>query len=361
MPEEPKYPAVISNADSDVSSRIVPIIESYVFTEARRNLGVYGERLLLRIYESAQRYIHDLVDFSGGELNGEKIEIGEWGDAELVIPVRAILSSSTDRNYETARAAIVDLMGKFLSFDNGETFQTTQILNDAEVNRLQGRMVIRVNRNIWKAMLNFTRGYRLVDVETAMRLRSIYAVRLYSLVCRSKSPLTFTLKQLRDMWELNDKYPTTAEFIRNTVDKAKAELDEKSQYSFRYTTNSSKTDPENLGRRGKLKITSITFYPVRRYVFENQKKKNLAKSIAPSVLLGREVTDILKHKFGFVNQGISNNGIVFETAKKHFDLVEFLEKIAPAALRSKNPQGYVVGAVRNRLIEDVGIPEEEIQ
>ena len=353
-------PMIISQESSDESNIYVPIIESYIFTEARRDLGIYEERLLIRILENAQRYIYDLVDFNGN-FTGDTIEIGEWGDAEITIPVSAILSGPNDHNYEKARQAVASLMDKFFSYDNGDTYQATQILNDAEVSRLKGRMIIRVNRNIWRAMLNLSKGYRTIDLDTALRLRNVYARRLYSLVCCSKTPLTFTLKQLREMWGLQNVYPTTAEFKRNTIDKAKEELDRKSQYSFTYTDNCSRTAPENIGRRGKLKITSITFYPQRRYIFENQKKKELIKGIAPSVLLGNEVTSLLKNKFGFVNQGISNNGIVFETAKKHFDLVEFLEKIAPAALRSKNPQGYVVGAVRNRLIEDVGIPEEEIQ
>lgn len=351
--------SLIRAGDRNDGNIVRNIIESYVMAEARYDVSIYAERLLIRLVEAAQKYIYGLVDFIGA-LSSEKIEIGEWGDAEINLPLRSILSGKDDRNYDKAKAAVEELMSKFLSYDDGETYKATQILNDVEMKREKGRLIVRVNRNIWRAMLDFSRGYRLIDVETVMHLRSRYAVRLYSLVCKSTDPLTFTISQLREMWGLQDRYPVVAEFLRNTVDKAKEELDRKSQYSFRYTTNCARSAPENRGRTGKLKVTSITFYPERRYVYASQTTDNLRKQIAPSLILGKETVDLLKHKFNFVDAGIRNNIKIFEAAHKNMDLFDFLEKIAPVALRTKNPQGYVVGALRRRLVEDVGIPEEEI-
>lgn len=331
------------------------VIESYVLSEARYNLGVYAQRLLYRLLESAQKYIYD-IDFQDGS-SSRQVEVGQWGDADIVLPVRSILYGDDDRNYDKARNAIEELMGKFITYDDGETYRATQILNEVEMTRLKGRMIIRVNRNLWKAMLDFSKGYRMIDIETVLKLRSGYSMRLYSLVCTAKTPLTFTIDQLRQMWDLGDRYKATKDFIRNTVDLAKEELDRVSQYSFDYTLNCSKSDPANQGRRGRLKVTSITFYPVQRIV--NLKTKDLRKQVSPSLMLGQEVVMILKNKFEFDSKGIQNNIAVFEAASKSIDLLAFLDKIAPVALRARNPQGYVVGALRKHLVQ-MGMDEEEL-
>ena len=68
---------------------------------------------------------------------------------------------------------------------------------------------------------------------------------------------------------------------------------------------------------------------------------------------------ILKNKFEFDSKGIQNNIAVFEAASKSIDLLAFLDKIAPVALRARNPQGYVVGALRKHLVQ-MGMDEEEL-
>jgi len=339
-----------------ISNELVPknVIESYVISEARYSIGVYAHRLLIRLMESAQKYIYD-IDFTDSR-SSRKVEVGQWGDAEIILPVRSILFDDDDRNYDKARSAVEELMSKFISYDDGETYRATQILNEVEMSRLKGRMVIRVNRNLWRAMLDFSKGYRTIDMETILRLRSSYAMRLYSLVAKSKTPLTYTIQQLRAMWELQDKYKATKDFIRNTIAQAKEELDRSSQYSFDYILNCSKSDPINQGRRGRLSVTSITFYPKQRIV--NAKTSELRRQISPSMMLGAEAVDILKHKFGFDSKGLQNNMDLFDIANRYDELLPFLDKVSPAAQRAKNPQGYVIAALRKHLKEDCGIDVE---
>jgi hypothetical protein len=341
-----------------ISNGMVPkkVFESYVISEARYSIGVYAHRLLIRLIESAQKYTYD-IDFADSKVS-RRVEVGQWGDAEIVLPVRSILYGEDDRNYDKAREAVEELMKKFIEYDDGETYRATQILNEVEMSRLKGRMIIRVNRNLWKAMLDFSKGYRTIDMETILRLRSSYSMRLYSLVATSTKPLTFTIQQLRDMWELNDKYKATKDFIRFTIDVAKEELDRTSQLSFDYTMNFSETDPANQGRRGRPSVTSITFTPRKR--IQNAKTNDLRKQVSISMLIGAEAKDVLRNKFEFDDAGIRNNIAIFEIAQKNNELLPFLDRIAPVALRAKNPQGYVVASLRKHLIE-MGVSEEDLQ
>ena len=338
-----------SQASEPISKEVV---ESYIFSTVRHDFGVYSERLLLRLVELAQREIRGL-DFKGGTSIG-KVEIGEWGDAEVVIPVKDILSGEDDKNYSKAKTAIRNLMGRFLEYEDEQKYRATQILNEVDVDKVAGKMVIRVNRNIWRAMLDFSKGFRKYELETAVKLRGKYSLRIYKLVSKQSEPITYSIEDLRKMWGLTEKYKKVDDFVKNTIVAAKEELDRVSPYSFDYILNAAKTAEVNKGRKGRPAITSVTFFPVRRMA--NQSTDAVRKQVDPSMLLDREFYMMLKNKFYFDAQGIKANITLFDIAQKECDdILDFLDGIAPSALRAANVQGYVINSIRKHLKEKLGI------
>ena len=340
-------------AENDQNKEIISkeIVESYIFSTVRHDFGIYSERLLLRLVELAQREIRGL-DFKGGTSIG-KVEIGEWGDAEVIIPVKDILSGDDDKNYTKAKAAVRNLMGRFLEYEDDQKYKATQILNEVDVDKVAGKMVIRVNRNIWRAMLDFSKGFRKYELETAVKLRGKYSLRIYKLVSKQSDPITYTITDLRKMWGLTDKYKKVDDFIKNTVVSAKEELDRVSPYSFDFVLNAAKSAEVNKGRKGRPAITSVTFFPVHRMA--NETTDAVRKQVDPSMLLDYEFYMMLKNKFDFDPQGIKANITLFDTAQKECDILEFMDSIAPAALRAANIQGYVINAIRKHLKEKFGI------
>lgn len=328
------------------------VVESYIFSTVRHDFGIYSERLLLRLVELAQREIRGL-DFKGGTSIG-KVEIGEWGDAEVIIPVKDILSGEDDKNYSKAKTAVRNLMGRFLEYEDEQKYRATQILNEVDVDKVAGKMVIRVNRNIWKAMLDFSKGFRKYELETAVKLRGKYSLRIYKLVSKQSEPITYSISDLRQMWGLTEKYKKVDDFVKNTIVAAKEELDRVSPYSFDYILNAAKSAEVNKGRKGRPAITSVTFFPVRRMA--NETTDAVRKRVDPSMLLDRDLYMLLKNKFYFDTQGIRANITLFDTAQKECDdILEFLDGIAPAALRAANVQGYVINSIRKHLKEKLGI------
>ena len=340
----------VQNQTKEVISK--EVVESYIFSTVRHDFGIYSERLLLRLVELAQREVRGL-DFKGGSNIG-KVEVGEWGDAEIMIPVKDILSGEEDKNYSKAKQAVRNLMGRFLEYEDDQKYRATQILNEVDVDKVAGKMVIRVNRNIWRAMLDFSKGFRKYELETAVKLRGKYSLRIYKLVSKQSDPITYSIADLRQMWGLSEKYKKVDDFIKNTIVSAKEELDRVSPYSFEYISNYSKSAEVNKGRKGRPAVTSITFFPKRR--LGNESTDYARKQVDPSLLLDREFYMILKNKFEFDSQGIKANITLFDTAQKECeDILDFLDSIAPAALRAGNIQGYVVGAIRKHLKEKFGI------
>ena len=112
------------------------VVESYIFSTVRHDFGIYSERLLLRLVELAQCEINGL-DFKGGTDIG-KVTVGAWGHAEIVIPVKDILSGEDDTNYTKAMTAVRNLMGKILEYEDENKYKATHILNDVDVDKISG-------------------------------------------------------------------------------------------------------------------------------------------------------------------------------------------------------------------------------
>ncbi|MCQ2145385.1 MAG: replication initiation protein [Bacteroidales bacterium] len=327
------------------------VVESYIFSTVRADFGIYSERLLLRLVELAQREVKGL-DFKGGSSIG-KVTVGAWGDAEITIPVKDILSGEDDKNYSKAKTAVKGLMGKFLEYEDDKKYRATHILNEVDVDKVAGKMIIRVNRNIWGAMLDFSKGFRKYELETAVKLRGKYSLRIYKLVSKQTDPISYSIAELRQMWGLTDKYKKVDDFIKNTIVAAKEELDRVSPDSFDYSLSASKSADVNQNKKGRPSITSVTFFPKR--VVRNESADALRKEMSPSMLLDREVMDVLKNTLGFEPEGIHANISVLDMAAKEFDLYDFLKRLAPSATRAANPQGYVINAVKKHLKEKHGV------
>ncbi len=326
------------------------VVESYVFSTVRHDFGIYSERLLLRLVELAQREIKGL-DFKGGTSIG-KVKVGEWGDAEIIIPVKDVLSGEDDKNYAKAKEAVRNLMGKFLEYEDDKKYRATHILNDVDVDKVSGKMIIQVNRNIWNAMLDFSKGFRKYELETAVKLHGKYSLRIYKLVSKQTEPISYSIEDLRKMWGLVDKYKKVDDFIKNTIAVAKRELDAVSPYSFEYALTAAKSAEVNKGRKGRPAITSVTFFPKR--LTRNDTSDAVRRMVDPSMILDRELSQMLKNKFGFDWGGIKANITLFEYAQKEFDLLSFLDRIAPKALRAENVQGYVINSIKKHMKEECG-------
>lgn len=331
------------------------IIESYFFSTAGRDVGIYGERFLRFLVEYAQRYINDLeLDFKD-ETNLRRIDIGPLGEATVVVPLREVMLGDEATNYTVVKNALRSLMSKFVEYEDDEVYRAHQIVNDVDVSKVKGRAVIEVNKSVWVAIMDFSKGYSLIDIETSRRLKSRYSLRILPLISNKKDPVTISIDDLRKQWKLEDRYKLTKDFVRNTIAVAKEELDRVSPWTFTYILNTSKSAPQNAGRTaGRLAATSVTFFP-RRQILKQDSFALLRKDMAPSMILTEDERRILKERFGFDNKGLQANLPLLDAFRRHDgDLPGFLRTIGRLADNAINPAGYVVSALRKRLM-DLGI------
>lgn len=257
------------------------VVQSYLLTTARRYWGLYAERLLLRLVEVAQCDIEG-IDFKNGtdmkphtpSLNYPMVTRNTEGDAIVSLPIKSLFPDKGYINYKYIHEAIEELQSNGLSWEETKTDKNGNIIRNKQgqpvrqwislqlAGRAEGEdsesgyVTVRINPDIWKAMLDFSKGFRAFDINVAMNLRSKYSLRLYQLISCQENPLTVTIDELKKQWVIEDKYPSSDDFIQSIIYPAQEELDAVSPYTFDFEPVIS--DEPGIGWKP---IIAITFYP----------------------------------------------------------------------------------------------------
>lgn len=343
------------------------VVESYIFATGHQDLSIYSERLLMQLVKAAQCQVNGLNFRDGSSI--AQVSIGPLGDTVVEIEAKELLNGENNTNYTQAKNAVLELMKKPISHErptmkNGKPvldqygnpvyeFEAHNLLNDVYINQKPGVIVVNVNKTTWEAILDFSKGFRRYDLQVAMKFSRTCSLRVFKLISNQKNPLTFTIKELREQWGLTDKYKSTKDFIKYTIDSAKEELDRVSPWTFDYNPLYSSSAEENRGRVGRKSITAIQFFPKHQTKFESTSA--VASQVSPSWMLGKSITDRLVKQLGFSMAEIKANIVLLDIAKKNMDLEQFLIDVTPKALRANNTQGYVVNALKIHLKEKCNI------
>ena len=199
-------------------------IQSYSITEYRRNVGIYGERIILRLAQLAYECVMNTnpnFDFSSGEI--PRIDYGNlpamrkgysitpintprWKYFNVSIPVHDIMPKGDDSHYRILREHIKGIASIVLETveDDSKNARIYHLVN--EVDTEKGIIYLNLREEVWQAMLDFSKGYRYYDIDKTFTLNSAYSVRFYLLMAGQKQALNFSMENLRKMLALEEKY-----------------------------------------------------------------------------------------------------------------------------------------------------------
>lgn len=325
------------------------LVQSFKVTTIRNNFGIYGQRAIIRLIEASQellegRKIGDCVKY--------QVEASLFGERRVIMPISAILPEG-DKNYTTAKAQLKKLTNVPMEYEtaNGDWSAFT-LFSRVDIKQSTGNIILKVEPEIWEAILDFSKGFRRFELNKALQLKSVYSLRLYELLSGQERPLSYSIADLKKMFGLENKYPRPVDFVKRVIMPAKEELDSCAPYSFDFKTILNR--PTGKGKPG---ITGITFYPqyqpkMRDMDLEVHKDfKDIAHKYPHIVELPQGIKNYMMHSLGFSSQGIKNNLELLLEAQKRIDLDQFLRKIAPNANRAKSPQGYTIKAIKMELKE----------
>lgn len=313
------------------------VLQSYVLTAAKYDFSVYEKRILYCLVEIAQCEVQGL-EFPK---DCSKIDHDLFDFRTISIPCHRILGGEDDKNHKRVKDALLSLTKKVIEYEDEDTWIALNIVAFPNIKKRENNFSFTIHPMIWDCILNFSKGYRKIELKTVKDFISEYSMRFYEILSGQKTPLTYTIEQLKSMFRLEDKYKDTNRFISKVIEVPKKELDEKSPYSFDYKIN----------KKGR-KFHSITFYPIE--IPKNKdielEAHNLQKKISLGWILSPQTVQYLREVYGFETKEIKQWYSLFERAEKEIDLLSFLsEKKRYALDTAKNPKGYIIACIKEKI------------
>lgn len=264
----------------------------------------------------------------------------------VTLPARYLLQIG-DTNYRHIHKAF-ELAEKWVDYERDDWHLKLNIIAFPEFKK-EGRnsmITFVIHNDLWHALLDFSQGYRLINLPTYMRLKSTYSVIMYMLITQQNKTIEYhidTLKKLTGA-DKNKAYQRTSNFITKVVKAAQKELNESSPFTFTFTLRRS-------GRGGTY--TNIIITPIKNPDFKieetpTQREKDLDRQ---RIRLDTEVVNYLTNACGMDIKGIEQiEGYILQMGDYDVQIRRIAE-IKERALRGKvkNVAGYIVNAIKQMV------------
>lgn len=329
------------------------IYQSFAFTVSRYKWSIYEKRIVYRLIEMAQCELEG-IRFSDGLHNIEPNKLMKLH--EITMPVKDILANEEDKHYTQAKAAFKSLSKKGCEYENDEIWSYVNIIAHPTINKGSGLVKFTVFDEFWKLLLKFgsdPKGYRKIELLTAMSFDSVYSMRIYELISGQTRPMTWDLAFITDRFQLTKRMSSPPILEERVLAPAKKELDEKAPYSFKYE----RIEVKSRGRGGK-KVTgyTITPYPIQKNRNNVLEMKDITAKLPSGGrfggLLKTELYDLLTKEFGWPKDSVNSNKTLFMRAEKELqlpDLIDTLRRFYGLGRTANNPIAYVIHCLQEEL------------
>ena len=260
-----------------------------------------------------------------------------------------LLGSEEDKNHKRIKEAFESLRIKKIEYEDEEMYSCFGVVSSYEIQKRAKFVSWVSNSKIVEAVMDFSKGFRKYELEIAMQFESQYSMRIYELIGNKKSPITYSIKDIEEMFQLQNKYRSPngnlnfSKLKSEILEKAKLELDRVSPFTFDYVIKDKKT------------ITFIPLYQEEK-ADKNLKTIHIDKSNLDLrvILSDKEITTYIE-EFGFTEQGLKNNYPLFEDCKKtlpeNYSFFIFQEIRTAMQKRKKISPAYVIGILKNKLTD----------
>jgi hypothetical protein len=293
--------------------------------------------------------MYRLVEFAQDEIKGimirdnlHKIEPTLFG-REITMPVSDILKDEEDKNHALIKKAFGALSEKFIIYEDDNVWQKTPIITNPKIKKNEGISKFFVFDEIWRFLLDFTKGYRKYELITAMNFKSVYSMRFYELMSGQKKPLEYSFEQIRETFCVKDKYSKANDFKRWVLNVAKKELDENSPYSFNY-----------IDVKEGRKVVGFKFFPTFHPDKQDPEllKIEMRSKLSVHTQISRETYDYFRYSFEFSAAEIGKNKKTIIDGEQHIpDFMGFLSSLVGPSRTAKNRIGYTVNAIKKKTAE----------
>lgn len=265
------------------------------------------------------------------------------GLTRVTIPARLLLNEG-DKNYSVLTRAF-SLATKKIVYEKDNKVYHLNIIAFPELLKDGRRSLISyvIHNELWHALLDFSRGYRLFSLETYMTLSTKYSIIMYLLISQQSGPRNYQVETLRQLLGCTSKaYDKGSNLFARVVDPSRKELMRKAPWYFEYSAT----------KEGKShKITEIIITPVlNKAVVIDRNSDTARKGDELRLRLEQPVVDYLADHFGMsAREAETVESLLMRAGDTPRQLAK-LEEIHYRTMtaRVKNPAGYLVRSLQNQ-------------
>lgn len=256
--------------------------------------------------------------------------------ARVTFPARYLLQPG-EKNYTHIRKAF-SLSRKTIATKRGEL----NIIAFPEIYKAAGEIycTFLIHQQLWYALLDFTSGYRIADLEIYMRFKSTYSSIFYILISNQQTAYNFSIDYLKQLTGTTETpaYKRGNNFMRKVVEVAKKELDAVAPWTFDYTTE----------RKGKaIGYCNIQPHPNTTYKAQDTTpREKLLES--QRVAIDERVRDYLQTSFDLTTDEMEVAERYIPRGVQPTTMIDRLSAIKETAIRQRvtNRKGYLIASLQ---------------
>lgn len=304
-----------------------------VFDLLAQTNDIYQLRLLQWAFVRAQGTLNHV------DKNLQRINLQLVRDvAEIEIPL-AFLTTDMAHAAEHIRRAFELQNVDFLATYEGRPIQIKAIAFPRLVRKPEG-MHIRyyIHKSLWLALIDFSHGYRRLNIGVLSKLRKPTTVLLYFLISSQTRDYTLKLDTFRNMLRLSPAYSKKGNLIARVLEPARREL-ANAQTTFTYTF-----DSNTKGRTP----SSITLHPIPQQPERSEGAEQLADRL--QINMHTEVADYLRDKFNATDADLRTIAPHLDNTQTPYAQIDLIAQIHTNALRNgaRNPIAYLIASLKRQ-------------
>lgn len=343
-------------------------LQSYILTTAKYDFTIYEKRVLYKLVEIAQsqtqglsfpkdcrKIDHDLFDFITIELPySSLLSHDERQEGEID-------NKKRNTNHAQVWKALKSLQVKLVEYEDDKTKESLSIIANPKYKKYSDKVSFIIDPRIWDVILNFSKGFRAIELKYTLWFNSVYTMRFYELLSR-QTTLEHTFEEIKEWFGLKDKYQGKdgiKDFRKYVIDPAQQELKNKAPFYFEYAP---------IKQKGSRKINAFKFHVVHKPELQEQIDHTKAKmQVSSRYYITDQERAYLMENFGFTEDGIRSNLDLLKEYVKWFDLLGDIAiiKAKMSELERKGStigsyQGYLINSLKKKLAKVVKPSENPI-
>lgn len=255
--------------------------------------NVYECRLLGWVMAKAQSLAKNF-DRNLAEINVQRSDINL---IRLTLPARYLLPPN-DHQYKNIDKA-ARLATKTIPYEHDGIIYNINIIAFPQIiTKGREKFFSCVIHNVmWYALLDYSRGYRTINLEALIGLSTPAAMTMYILVSQQTNSINYSVDSLRNLLgATSDGYKRVNNFIARKIEPARRELNASAPYTYEYTCN----------KRGK-QISSITITPKPNANYQAPNAERLRQILRKQRLsLDDDVITYMMRKFALTLEDVEH-------------------------------------------------------